>query len=388
MEEMNELFYRDVYARTFRAEVISCMEGKKGYEVVLSDTAFYPEGGGQDADTGYIDDIRVEDVRRKDGIVVHITKQPVETGKTVDCVIDWERRFDHMQNHSGEHIVSGLIHQTFGYDNIGFHMGKDVIQIDFNGPLTWEELMEIEEKANDLVQSDIPVHVFFPNEEEREALDYRSKKELSGRVRIVEFPGGDMCACCGTHVSHTGEIGLIKILSLAKYKQGVRIEMVSGKRAVNKVRQLCNDERVCSALTCAVQGNVADAITHIQQENQALNQKVTSLMNRLMEYRLSEFEMNQKVLIDEEEGMDRVSMIHMANRMMQDRLAETAVVLSKEKEGYAYFMCSENVNLSMHAKSLNAKLNGRGGGKPDNIPGFFKADIETIRNTIFQEFGD
>ncbi|MGM9941801.1 MAG: alanine--tRNA ligase-related protein [Bulleidia sp.] len=388
MEEMNELFYRDPYARVFTADVLSCTEGKKGFEIVLSDTAFYPEGGGQDADTGVIDGVRVEDVRRKDGVVVHITRQPVEVGKSVSCEIDWERRFDHMQNHSGEHIVSGLIHRAFGYDNIGFHMGKDVIQIDFNGPLTWEELMEIEEKANDLIQSDIPVHVFFPSDEERETLDYRSKKELNGRVRIVEFPGGDMCACCGTHVARTGEIGLIKILSLAKYKKGVRIEMVSGKRAVNRVRQLCNDERACSALTCAVQGNVADAVVHLQQENQALNQKVTSLMNSLMEYRLKEYEMDQKVLVDVEEGMDRVSMIHMANRMMQEKHACTAVVLSKEKEGYAYFMCSEQVNLSLHAKILNAKLNGRGGGRPDNIQGFFQADLTAIQNAVFEEFGD
>ena len=386
MEKMNELFYRDPYKRSFRAEVVECIQGKDAWMTVLSDTAFYPEGGGQEADHGTINGIEVFDVHRKDGKIVHYMKGPVEAGMDVECRIDWDRRFDHMQNHTGEHIVSGLIHREFGYDNVGFHMGKEIIQIDFNGPLTWEDLMGIEQKANQIVMNDVPLHIWCPEKEELDRTDFRSKKELNGTVRLVEVAEADLCACCGTHVASTGEIGLIKILSVAKYKNGVRVEMVSGNRAVNLMREVYNNNRSISACLSAEMCATSQAVEKLKAELQKKDMLIGSLQSQLLEYRLASFETDQDFLMDVEENMDRVMMIHMADRMMEEKSAKTAAVLSKQADGYAYFICSKTVNLAVVSKQLNAQLNGRGGGRQDNIQGFFQSDIETIREVFVKTF--
>ena len=228
---MNKLYYDSAYIKEFEAQVLSCQEGKKGWEITLSATAFYPEGGGQPADTGLLGNVRVTDVHEKDGQVVHYTDGPLPVGEMVRGVIDWDRRFQHMQEHSGEHLVSGLIHQRFGYDNVGFHMGTDEVTIDFNGVLEWGDLMAIEEKANGMIWENLEISAVYPEKDELDAMEYRSKKELTGAVRIVSIPGGDVCACCGTHVERTGEIGLVKFLSMIHYKGGVRISLLCGKRA-------------------------------------------------------------------------------------------------------------------------------------------------------------
>ena len=386
MEEMCELFYRDPYIRSFSATVVSCIEHKGAWLTVLDDTAFYPEGGGQEADHGTINGIEVFDVNRKDGKIVHYMKEPVEAGMDVECRIDWDRRFDHMQNHTGEHIVSGLIHKEFGYDNVGFHMGKEIIQIDFNGPLTWEDLMGIEQKANQIVMDDVSLHIWCPDKEELDQIDFRSKKELNGTVRLVEVAEADLCACCGTHVASTGEIGLIKILSVAKYKNGVRVEMVSGNRALNLMRKVYNNNRAISASLSAEMLKTAEAVEKTKQESQRKDQLIGSLQSQLLEYRLASFETDQDFLLDEEENMDRVAMIHMAGRMLDEKRAEVAAVLSKQMDGYAYFICSKTVNLAALSKQLNTQLNGRGGGRPDNIQGFFQSDIQTIREVFVKTF--
>ena len=386
MEEMCELFYRDPYIRSFSATVVSCIEHKGAWLTVLDDTAFYPEGGGQEADHGTINGIEVFDVHRKDGKIVHYMKEPVEAGMDVECRIDWDRRFDHMQNHTGEHIVSGLIHKEFGYDNVGFHMGKEIIQIDFNGPLTWEDLMGIEQKANQIVMDDVSLHIWCPDKEELDQIDFRSKKELNGTVRLVEVAEADLCACCGTHVASTGEIGLIKILSVAKYKNGVRVEMVSGNRALNLMRKVYNNNRAISASLSAEMLKTAEAVEKTKQESQRKDQLIGSLQSQLLEYRLASFETDQDFLLDEEENMDRVAMIHMAGRMLDEKRAEVAAVLSKQMDGYAYFICSKTVNLAALSKQLNTQLNGRGGGRPDNIQGFFQSDIQTIREVFVKTF--
>ena len=386
MEEMCELFYRDPYIRSFSATVVSCIEHKGAWLTVLDDTAFYPEGGGQEADHGTINGIEVFDVHRKDGKIVHYMKEPVEAGMDVECRIDWDRRFDHMQNHTGEHIVSGLIHKEFGYDNVGFHMGKEIIQIDFNGPLTWEDLMGIELKANQIVMDDVSLHIWCPDKEELDQIDFRSKKELNGTVRLVEVAEADLCACCGTHVASTGEIGLIKILSVAKYKNGVRVEMVSGNRALNLMRKVYNNNRAISASLSAEMLKTAEAVEKTKQESQRKDQLIGSLQSQLLEYRLASFETDQDFLLDEEENMDRVAMIHMAGRMLDEKRAEVAAVLSKQMDGYAYFICSKTVNLAALSKQLNTQLNGRGGGRPDNIQGFFQSDIQTIREVFVKTF--
>ena len=224
----------DSYCTSFITKVIHCEKRKDDYCIILEKTYFYPEGGGQAADQGYIGEVFVYDVHEIGGEIIHYTKEALEVGKQYECKIDWKRRFDHMQNHSGEHIVSGLIHKRYGYNNVGFHMGK-VIQIDFDGPLSIEDCRIIEKEANQCIMKNVDIVASFPDITK---IDYRSKKEIEGDVRIVTIEGIDACACCGTHVRKTGEIGCIKILSVEKHKQGVRLEMIAGMRAYSYLAKI------------------------------------------------------------------------------------------------------------------------------------------------------
>lgn len=202
-----KLYYQDAHQAAFEARVVSCQPGKHGYDVVLDRTCFYPEGGGQPGDTGVLSGIRVTDTHERGGEIVHFCEQPLAVGQIVEGQIDYGRRFEFMQLHSGEHILSGVVHRRFGYENVGFHMGADFVTIDFSGMLTQEDLSAVEAEANEWVWKNVPIEITYPDAEALKAIPYRSKKELTGQVRIVTIPGADICACCGTHVSSTGKLG-------------------------------------------------------------------------------------------------------------------------------------------------------------------------------------
>ena len=210
-----KLYESNTYLKTFTAQVLSCEAVKGGWEVVLDRTAFYPEGGGQPCDLGTLGDARVLDVRERDDAVIH-TVDAALSG-TVQGTIDWARRFDLMQQHSGEHLISGTVHRLYGYENVGFHMGADLITIDFSGILTMEDLAQVEAIVNEAIWENRETRVRYYDTEAACPEDYRSKKAIAGRLRLVEFPGADLCACCGTHVARTGEIGLVKLLSVVKF---------------------------------------------------------------------------------------------------------------------------------------------------------------------------
>ena len=244
MTETRRLYYEDVYKKEFTATVVECREQKKGYAVIVDESAFYPEGGGQPSDVGTLGDAKVTEVHEKDGELLHYTDKALEVGAKVEGKIDWARRFDLMQQHSGEHMVSGIIHEKYGYDNVGFHMGSDVITVDLNGMLDDSQLSEIEREVNERVWEDREVVITYPDAEELKTIDYRSKKELTGQVRIVTFPGVDVCACCGTHVTHTGEIGMVKLLSVVKFHDGIRMEMICGKRVLDYLNGMLDDSQL------------------------------------------------------------------------------------------------------------------------------------------------
>lgn len=386
MAEMNELFYKDPYLKEFDAQVVSCEQTKKGWAVVLSDTAFYPEGGGQPADHGWINEIKVTDVKRSGDDVIHYLETAVAVGETVHGVIDWDRRFDHMQQHSGEHMVSGLIHKHYGYENVGFHLGEEVIQIDFDGPLTWEGLMEIEREANELVYRNDRIIIEFPSAEELKTIDYRSKKELTGTVRIVTLPDADCCACCGTHVRRTGELGLIKILSVAKHKNGSRAEMVVGRRALREIQAVYDQNRSISVQLSARMHETAAKVENVIRESIRKDHMLHDMCAKQMAAKFEQISEGQHLVIDFEEGADRVSRTNFCNDIVHLKHADIAAVMNKETSGYSYLLISDSVDLRAKVKELNAKLNGRGGGKSDNIQGSFQADEETIRKVLEEVF--
>lgn len=358
-----KLFYQDAYMKNFSAKVLSCAESKKGYEVVLDRSAFYPEGGGQPGDSGYLGGVRVYDTHEKAGEVIHYCQEPLEEGSTVEGEIDFSRRFDFMQQHSGEHIVSGLIHSRFGCDNVGFHMGKDTVTIDFNCPISFEELMEIEKQANALIWENIAINAMWPDEEALSAMPYRSKKALSGEVRIVECVGADLCACCGTHVKSAGEIGIIKLLSIHPFREGVRIEMLSGKRAYDYVCCAVEQNSAIGAMLSAKADLTSAAVKRMQEELVSTAYKLTAMENRVFAA-IAETKTGEEDVLLFEEGLSPDGVRRLADAVMNRCSGLCAVFSGSDGEGYKYALCKKDGDLRELVKKMNAELKGRGGGKP------------------------
>ena len=386
-ESMNELFYRDPYAKTFEATVTACEEGPKGFEVVLDDTAFYPEGGGQLADHGKIGDAVVSDTRRTGGRIVHYCDKPVEVGAKVLCVLDWDRRYDNMQNHTGEHIFSGLVHQKFGFDNVGFHMDDDLITCDFSGVMTKEEVAEIERKANDAITANIPVGVLFPTADELQAMNYRSKKELTGQVRIVDVPGCDRCACCGTHVKTSGEVGMIKVLSSAKHRGGTRVEFVCGLRALRDYERRIVEVQKVSALLSAKPFEIGAAVEKTLADLTARDQKINELTKKIFEIKSQFMPSGLKTVVLFEEGLTPLELRSYATLLSEKGKGKVVAVLSATAANtWSYVIVGPADVMRDASRELNKKLSGRGGGSNGTVQGSFKADAETIRSVIEDQF--
>lgn len=379
VEKMEPYYYRTPYIKEFEAEVISCREGKKGYQVILKNTGFYPEGGGQPSDTGFIGAARVEAVHEKDGVVIHETDRALTPGETLTAVIDWDKRFSNMQQHTGEHIVSGLIHRQYGYDNVGFHMGKDAMTIDISGVLTWDQLTELERRANQLIYENLPVYASYPSKEQLQTIDYRSKKELSGRVRLVEVPGTDICACCGTHVMRTGEIGIIKFLSMIHYKGGVRITMLCGGPALLDYERKTDQEIGVSNLLSSKPDRLLEAVERLKQENAGKDARMGEFFKRFLKLLADQFQGEQERLLIFEDGLPPVQLRQYCSLLVDGEKAATAAVCSGLKEGgYSYCIGSRENDMRKLSTELNAVLNGRGGGSSRMVQGTFFADREQI----------
>ena len=383
MTETRRLYYEDVYKKEFTATVVECREQKKGYAVILDKSAFYPEGGGQPSDVGTLGDAKVTEVHEKDGELLHYTDKALEVGAKVEGKIDWVRRFDLMQQHSGEHMVSGLIHEAYGYDNVGFHMGSDTITIDLNGPLDEAQLAEIERKTNQKIWEDTQIKIIYPTAEELEKIDYRSKKELTGQVRIVEFPGVDICACCGTHVTHTGEIGMVKLLSVEKFREGVRIEMICGKRVLDYLNMVNDQNHQISVKLSAKMDKTAQAVERLQEENFRLKGQVGQLVDDMCRKEAERYAGSGSVLIFMD-GMDADSVRKLADAVTQTCQGCCAVFSGNADGSYKYAMGEKDGDLRQFTKEMNAKLNGRGGGKPFFVQGSVQASEKEIRNFFEQ----
>ncbi len=380
---LDRLYYKDAYMKEFTSKVLSCKEDKKGYAVVLENTAFYPEGGGQPCDLGTINGIKVNYVCEKGEDVVHYMEKPLEEGTLVKGVIDWERRFDLMQQHSGEHIVSGLFHNKYGYNNVGFHMGADMITLDLDGELSWEQIQQTELEANKCIWANVKCNIFSASGDELKEIDYRSKKELEGQVRLVEFPGADMCACCGTHVKYTGEIGIIKMFSVQSYKGGVRIEMLSGKRAFDYITKALEQNKAVSNLLSAKVNETAKAVERILDENKNIKYTLVEMQNEHLESIVKKYAGQDSVILCEK-GLDPNGVRNLANLLLENGCTGICGVFSgNDDEGYKYAVCEKDGDIRAFVKDMNATLNGRGGGKPFFAQGSVKAlwnDIEKFFN--------
>ncbi len=374
----DKLFYKDGYMQEFTASVISCEEGKKGYELVLDKTAFFPEGGGQYGDQGYLDSVRVVDTKEKGGLVYHYTKEPLEVGKQVTGRLDWGLRFDRMQQHSGEHIISGLVHKRYGYNNVGFHLADEYCTMDFDGPISMEALKEIEEEANKVVFANLPIHILYPSKEELKDLEYRSKIEIEGQVRIVEIPGVDICACCAPHTASTGEIGLIKLVRMDNYKGGERIYMLSGMRALKDYQTKEESVKAISAALCAKEDQVAYAVEKLKEEQASLKNELASLKQNLLSFRAAEISVEDPVTLIFDADLSGNEPREFMNLLLEKGAVTCAIFAGDDKKGYRYVIGSRKEDVRPYGDQLKS-LGGRGGGKAEMIQGSIQAKEADLR---------
>ena len=381
MNRTKRLYYENAYCREFDARVTDCREGKQGWEVILDQTAFYPEGGGQPADQGTLGEAEILDVKEDGEEVIHLCDRPFEPGNTVHGTLDWDRRFRFMQQHSGEHIFSGIVHRTFGYDNIGFHMGKDCVTVDFSGMLSEDDIALVERASNEAVLADLEILEDYPSREELDRLDYRSKKELEGQVRIITIPGADVCACCGTHVKRTGEIGPIKAVSSEHYKSGIRISLQIGWKALEDYEEKHRITKEISALLSVPPQETAEAVRKLLQQLQELKAANVAMKQKQLDRIVQETPEGKERAVCFEEDLNPVEV-----RMLADRLSKkarfAAVFSGNEEEGYKYVICSAETDVAAFGKRFNEALNGRGGGRNPMIQGSVAAKRAQIEEFL------
>lgn len=377
------LFENDPYLCEFEACVTECVPKNGIWQICMDRSAFFPEGGGQPGDRGYIGEAAVFDTHEREGDIWHYTHEPIEAGTRVRCRLDWKFRFSNMQNHAAEHIVSGLIHKTYGYDNVGFHMGSDAITLDMNGVLDEEQLQSIEKEANQAISKNLPITTWIPAREDLETLDYRSKKVIEGDVRIVEIPGYDRCACCGTHPFRTGEIRLIKLLSIQNYKGGVRISMLAGERAIDDYCQKHTSVVKISRLLSAKTGEVCEAVDHLLAENANLKFMLVQQKREIMRFKAEQQAIEGEamcVLASEFKGNE---LREYANLLAQK--AQCVLVLSEQHEGtYGYVLMDHAGQAKRFGKALNEHFSGKGGGSDQMLQGTLSGRFEDIRQWFLQ----
>ena len=460
------------YDREFDACVLAARPGKTAgtMDVVLDETLFFPEEGGQTPDRGRLGEFPVVDVQiSKDGIITHtvdvrreacvqahpgasdtpagipeqndevhapgggaslpgsghtgvsdtpVLVPPFLPGQSVHEVLDWAHRFSNMQNHSGEHILSGLLHSIYGYENVGFRLSDNTVTLDTSGHLTQEQLTDLERRANEVVWRNVPVTCEYPKPERLAAMEYRSKKDIDGAVRIVTIEGVDVCACCAPHVRRTGEIGLIKILSAIHSRGGsTRITLVCGGRALEIMQQRQGQIEECSRLMNEPQETIAEGVKRLQEEISGWKEKIRSKEQRIIEIRLAQAmeaaapgnpsavpgaaavpgdrsaeNASPEPYEDREIGardfwIFEPALSPLSQRGLMNRLCDmgwrcAGVFAGNEREGYKYLIGSRGADARIPNQALREKLGARGGGKPDMVQGSVAASEETIREVL------
>lgn len=381
-----KLYDLDAYQREFEAEVLSCEERKEKdgavYEVILNQTLFFPEEGGQSPDKGAIEEIKVLDVQIKKDVIVHTLEHPLEAGVKVHGVIDWQHRFSNMQQHSGEHIFSGLVHSKFGFNNVGFHLSDNIVTMDFDGVMSAEDVADIEYRANEVIVENLPVQVTFPSKEELAVLDYRSKIEIEGQVRIVTIPGVDVCACCAPHVRHTGEIGMLKVMSLSNYKGGVRISILCGFRALYAFRQKAEIISAISGSLSANQELLPELVEKMKNSNQDLKYRLAGAKQKLMEGKLAEIPKEQEHVVLFETDIETQVMRNVVNELTAVHSGICGMFVGTEEEGYQFIIGSSTRDCREIAALLREKAGARGGGSAAMIQGSVKAEERELMELL------
>lgn len=373
------LFDRDSYIKEFQGTVLACEKcGEDLWQVVLDQTAFFPEGGGQAGDTGWLDDIEVTDTQEKEGVIFHFCNAPLETGRVVLGKLDFPVRFDKMQQHTGEHILSGIVCAAYGYHNVGFHLGAELTTMDFDGELSAEQLLEAEEKTNQAIFSNAPVLIKYPSKAELETIEYRSKIEIEGQVRIVEISGIDRCACCAPHVKTTAEVGILKILNCERHRGGCRLTIACGMRAW---KEHCKKQEVVGKLSAELSAKpeaIAEAVENLKKQQQKLREQLNEIQARYLQEKLEMIRPEEKVVCLFEETLDMIAARNFVNKAMERCEGICGVFLGTEEKGYHYILGSQIRDVRKVSEALNAQFQGKGGGKPQMVQGSLMGDKTEI----------
>ena len=381
-----KLYDADSYLTEFECKVVSLYNDDNYIYIETDRTAFFPEGGGQTCDVGYLGDVYVENVQEIDGKILHFVKNSVENAeklknKDVLCgKVDFKKRFSDMQQHSGEHIVSGIVNSLYGYNNVGFHLGSEIVTLDFYGELNEEDICKVEDLVNKAIWDDLEIKVHFPSDEELKAMTYRSKIEIEGQVRIVEIPGVDMCACCAPHVKRTGEIGIVRVVNFERYKGGTRVSILCGERALLDLRHKLKQNRLVSNLTSSKQDETAVAVERLKKENEKLNYNIVGLTRELLSLKSEAIKETDRIIIFDDKLQGKLLQDFAISLM--DKASEFAACFCGENGSYRYCIVSKQVNLQGLCKAMNGAFSGRGGGKPEIVQGSLTGSEEAIREFL------
>ena len=375
-----KLYDTDSYLSEFDCKVISLYSDKDYIYIETDRTAFFPEGGGQTCDKGSLGGINVENVQIIDGRIVHFVKNSDENAEKIKensllhGKIDMKKRFSDMQQHSGEHIFSGIVNSLYGYNNVGFHLGSEIVTLDFDGELNEDDICKVENLVNETVWKNLKIKILLPSQEELANIKYRSKIEIEGQVRIVEIPGVDVCACCAPHVKYTGEIGIVRVVSFERYKGGTRVSILCGERALLDLRHKLKQNRLVSNLTSAKQDETAAAVERLKNENEKLKYDLIGMTRDFLTLKSETVAESERIIIFD--GKLQGKLLQDFALSLMDKADKFTACFCGENGSYRYCIVSSKVNLQGLAKALNSRFSGRGGGKPEIVQGSLTAESE------------
>ena len=381
-----KLYYLDAYLDEFSCKVVDLYSDERYIYIETDKTAFFPEGGGQTSDRGWLNNTYVENVQIVDGKILHFVENNEENVKklqnstVLQGKIDIKKRFSNMQQHSGEHIFSGIVNTLYGYNNVGFHLGSEIVTLDFDGILTEDDICKVEHLVNEAIWKNLEIRILYPTNEELKDISYRSKIEIEGQIRIVEIDGVDVCACCAPHVKRTGEIGIVEVVNFEKYKSGTRVSILCGERALKDIRHKLDENRKVSVITKAKQSETAVAVERLMKEKDRL-----------------EFELigaNREILFSKSKGIEQSERIIIFDKKLDGKLLTEFTESIKEKANilcacfcgengfYRYCIASKTIDLSTLVKELNSAFNGKGGGRGEMIQGSLTGDECKIKDFL------
>lgn len=379
---MVKLYDLDAYATEFDAQVVSCelasFEGQVAYAVVLDRTLFFPEEGGQSPDKGTINGFEVLDVQIKKDIVTHYITGLLEVGATVHGILDWNHRFSNMQQHSGEHIFSGIVHREYGFNNVGFHLSDNGVTMDFDGVLTLQQIADVEYKVNEAIIKNVEITATFPSKEELAALAYRSKIEIDGAIRIVTVDGYDICACCAPHVRRTGEIGMLKVVGVQNYKGGIRINFLCGFRALQAFRDKCDVVAALTNMLSTGQETLIERVTQMKDNVHELKLKLGEFKQSMMFAKMYDVPAEEKDVIFFEDELDTQVCRTVVNELVAVHTGICAVFVGDDETGYRFVLGSSIEDCTAVAVNLRDAFGAKCGGSAAMIQGSVNTSREKL----------